>query len=161
MATQNVFAVPQKKKRYSEKQWNAVKPDACRLYLHGDKIDEDSRLQAVMGEIERKYGLQAWLVISTCLTWRKANFPFSPRTWKSKFKDWGCTKNVPTKTMEWIVAKEMWLSQKGQSTDFLYKQKQIMSRTICAFKRRRDEVEDELMLLDMGEWFERPSPTLF
>jgi hypothetical protein len=151
MATQNVFAVPQKKKRYSEKQWNAVKPDACRLYLHGDKIDEDSRLQAVMGEIERKYGLQAWLVISTCLTWRKANFPFSPRTWKSKFKDWGCTKNVPTKTMEWIVAKEMWLSQKGQSTDFLYKQKQIMSRTICAFKRRRGEVEDELMLLDMGE----------
>ena len=151
MATQGVFAVPQKKKRYSENQWNAVKADACRLYLHGDKIDEDTRLQAVMGEIERKYGLQAWLVISTCLIWGKANFTFSPRTWKSKLKDWGCTKNVPTKTMKWFVAKEMWLGQRGQSTKFSYKQKQVMPRTIAAFKRRRDEVEGELMLLDMGK----------
>lgn len=63
VATYNALAVPQKKKRYSEKQWNEVRPEACRLYLHGDKIDEDTRLQAVMGGIERKYGLQAWSVI--------------------------------------------------------------------------------------------------
>ena len=151
MATYNALAVPQKKKRYSEKQWNEVRPEACRLYLHGDKNDEDTRLQAVMGKIERKYGLQAWSDIRICLALGKANFTFSPRTWKSKLKDWGCTKNVPTKTMGSIIAKEMSLSQEGESTEFSCKKKPIMPRTIRAFKRRRFEFEDELVSLNIGK----------
>jgi hypothetical protein len=155
MANSNAFAVPQEKKHYSEDEWFEVKPDACWLYLHGDKGDEDTKLQGVMMAIERKYGLRASLVISISLTWRKANFKLSPRTWKSKFKQWGYTKNLPTRTMQWVVAKEKQRTEKGESITFFYKRIKIEPRTILDFKKRRPDDDDNVLAL-VSEWINTP-----
>jgi hypothetical protein len=108
-----------------------------------------------MRAIEGKYGLRASLVISTSLTWRKANCKLSPRTWKSKFKQWGYTKNIPTRIMQWIVTKEKQRTEKGESITFFYKRIKIEPRTILNSKKRRSDNDDTVLPHDC-EWLNTP-----
>jgi hypothetical protein len=79
-------------------------------------------------------------------------FRFSKRTWKTKLKQWGCMKNVPTPTMQWVIAKRMQRIEDGKATDFFYKRRQIMPKSIRPFVGRNQGV----VSLDAGGWFDAP-----
>lgn len=68
---------------------------------------------------------------------RSTLIPESPRTWKTKIKEWGFDKNVSKKDMTFVVAKANQRTMEGKETVFYYRGLEITPSKIKNFRRRQ------------------------
>ena len=64
----------------------------------------------------------------------------SERKWKEKVKEWGFEKNVPTRDMNFIVAKAEKRKAEGKETIFYRNGTQFDESTIEQFKKKETDI---------------------
>ena len=123
--------------RKTKEEWEIVKSDAIRIY-----IEENQSLKVTMAEIKKMYQFTSRYSTPQIPSENsETDISFSIRTWKTKWKEWGCSKNRPADNMKFIDFKGEKRALEGKDTIFCYGGTQVTASKIQNFKRRKIDHE--------------------